>query len=326
MSGEEIPSPSRGGWPERSGGPGAGPANGTNSASSGTPPTPSPSPRGGGEGVAPSPAWHDAKLDFARDMSYADYLDLDRILAAQHPLSADPNELLFIIQHQVSELWMRLMLHEIDGAVAAIRDDHLPQSFKALARVSRIMEQLVNAWSVLATMTPSEYSVIRPHLASSSGFQSFQYRAIEFRLGNKNPALLEPHRHDPARLETVEAALAEPSLYDEAIRCLARRGFPISPAVLDRDLTERVPDDPTVLAAWTAVYREPDRHFDLYELGEELVDLEEAFRLWRFRHVSTVERIIGFKRGTGGTAGVSYLRKMLDVVLFPELWRLRTEL
>lgn len=270
--------------------------------------------------------WHDAKLDFRKDMSYADYLDLDRILAAQHPLSTDPNELLFIIQHQVSELWMRLMLHEIEGAITALREDHLPQSFKALARVSRIMEQLVNAWSVLATMTPSEYSVIRPHLANSSGFQSFQYRAIEFRLGNKNPALVEPHRHDPARLAVVEAAYAEPSLYDEAIRCLARRGFPIAPAVLDRDLTLRVPDDPSILAAWTAVYREPDRYFDLYELAEELVDLEEAFRLWRFRHVSTVERIIGFKRGTGGTAGVSYLRKMLDVVLFPELWRLRTEL
>ena len=270
--------------------------------------------------------WHDAKLDFRRDMSYADYLDLDRILAAQHPLSEDRNELLFIIQHQVSELWMRLMLHEIDGAIAAIREDHLPQGFKALARVSRIMEQLVNAWSVLATMTPSEYSVIRPHLANSSGFQSFQYRAIEFRLGNKNAALIEPHRHDPARLAVVEAAYAEPSLYDEAIRCLARRGFPIAPRVLERDLRERMPEDASILAAWTEVYREPDRHFDLYELAEELVDVEEAFRLWRFRHVATVERIIGFKRGTGGTAGVAYLRKMLDVVLFPELWRLRTEL
>lgn len=276
--------------------------------------------------TSPPADWHDAKLDFRRDMSYADYLDLDRLLAAQHPLSPDPNELLFIVQHQVSELWMRLMLHEIDGAVAALRDDRLPQCFKALARITRIMEQLVSAWTVLATMTPSEYSGVRPHLANSSGFQSFQYRAIEFRLGNKNPAMLEPHRHDPARLATVEAALAAPSLYDEALRCLARRGFAIAGSVLERDLREPVPEDPTVLAAWTAIYREPDRHFELYELGEELVDLEEAFRLWRFRHVSTVERIIGFKRGTGGTAGVSYLRRMLDVVLFPELWRLRTEL
>lgn len=272
------------------------------------------------------PDWHDAKLSFAQDMSYSDYLDLDRILAAQHPLSGDRNELLFIVQHQVSELWMRLVLHEIEGAIAAIRADQLPQSFKMLARVSRIMEQLVNAWSVLATMTPSEYSVIRPHLANSSGFQSFQYRAIEFRLGNKNKPLIEPHRHDPARLAIVEQAYAEPSLYDEAVACLARRGFAIAPAVLDRDVRERMPEDPSIEAAWTAVYREPDRHFELYELAEELVDLEEAFRLWRFRHVSTVERIIGFKRGTGGTAGVAYLRKMLDVVLFPELWRLRTEL
>ncbi|MDB5511193.1 MAG: tryptophan 2,3-dioxygenase [Enterovirga sp.] len=288
---------------------------------------PPPVPPPGGAPASPADtAWHEAKLDFRKDMSYADYLDLDRILSAQHPLSPDRNELLFIIQHQVSELWMRLVLHEIEGAIAALRDDHLPQGFKALARVSRIFEQLVNAWSVLATMTPSEYGVIRPHLASSSGFQSFQYRAIEFRLGNKNPALIEPHRHDPARLAVVEATFAEPSLYDEAIRCLARRGFPIAPAVLERDLRERMPEDDTILAAWTAVYRDPDRYFDLYELAEELVDVEEAFRLWRYRHVSTVERIIGFKRGTGGTGGVSYLRKMLDVVLFPELWRLRTEL
>ncbi|MBV9077424.1 MAG: tryptophan 2,3-dioxygenase [Methylobacteriaceae bacterium] len=259
-------------------------------------------------------------------MSYADYLDLDRILAAQHPLSHDPNELLFIVQHQVSELWMRLMLHELEGALAAIREDRLPQAFKATARVSRIMEQLVNAWSVLATMTPSEYSTIRPYLANSSGFQSFQYRAIEFRLGNKNRALIRPHAHDPARLAVVQAAFDEPSLYDEAIRCLARRGFAIDPALLDRAPDAERREEPSVAAAWTAVYRNPDTYFDLYELAEELVDVEEAFRLWRFRHVTTVERIIGFKRGTGGTAGVSYLRKMLDVVLFPELWRVRTEL
>jgi tryptophan 2,3-dioxygenase len=275
---------------------------------------------------AASPTWHDAKLDFAKDMSYADYLDLGRILSAQHPLSPDRNELLFIIQHQVSELWMRLMLHEIEGAVAAIRADRLPQAFKATARITRIMEQLVNAWSVLATMTPSEYSVIRPHLANSSGFQSFQYRAIEFRLGNKNAALIEPHRHDPSRLTVVQAAFDEPSLYDEALRCLARRGFPLAPGTLDREAGAPRPEDEGVAEAWRTIYGDPDTHFELYELAEELVDVEEAFRLWRFRHVSTVERIIGFKRGTGGTAGVSYLRKMLDVVLFPELWRVRTEL
>ncbi|MBT9292463.1 tryptophan 2,3-dioxygenase [Prosthecodimorpha staleyi] len=270
--------------------------------------------------------WHDAKLDFTRDMSYADYLDLDRILAAQHPLSPDRNELLFIIQHQTSELWMRLMLHELDGAMAMVRDDKLPPAFKMLARVSRIMAQLVSAWDVLATMTPSEYSAIRPYLAASSGFQSFQYRTIEFRLGNKNAAMLSPHRHRPDRLAMVEAAFAEPSLYDEAVRLLARRGFAIDPALLERDWRQPKPDDDGVAAAWTAIYRDPERHFDLYELAEELVDLEDAFRLWRFRHLTTVERIIGLKRGTGGTVGTGYLRKMLDVVLFPELWRLRTEL
>jgi len=270
--------------------------------------------------------WHDAKLDFTRDMSYADYLDLDRILAAQHPLSPDRNELLFIIQHQTSELWMRLMLHELDGAMAMVRDDKLPPAFKMLARVSRIMAQLVSAWDVLATMTPSEYSAIRPYLVASSGFQSFQYRTIEFRLGNKNAAMLSPHRHRPDRLAMVEAAFAEPSLYDEAVRLLARRGFAIDPALLDRDWRQPKPDDDSVAVAWTAIYRDPERHFDLYELAEELVDLEDAFRLWRFRHLTTVERIIGLKRGTGGTVGTGYLRKMLDVVLFPELWRLRTEL
>lgn len=274
----------------------------------------------------PAGAWHDAKLDFSRDMSYADYLDLDRILGAQHPRSPDRNELLFIIQHQTSELWMRLMLHELDGAVEMIRADRLPPAFKMLARVSRIMEQLVAAWDVLSTMTPSEYSAIRPYLAESSGFQSFQYRTIEFRLGNKNAAMLSPHRHRPDRLAQVEAAWRAPSLYDEAIRLLARRGFAIDPALVERDWTRPKPQDPTVEAAWTAIYRDPEAHFDLYELAEELVDLEDAFRLWRFRHVTTVERIIGLKRGTGGTVGVGYLRKMLDVVLFPELWHLRTEL
>lgn len=275
---------------------------------------------------APAQAWHDAKLDFGRDMSYADYLDLDRILSAQHPLSPDRNELLFIVQHQTSELWMRLMLHELEGAVEMIRADRLPPAFKMLARVSRIMAQLVSAWDVLATMTPSEYSAIRPYLSASSGFQSFQYRTIEFRLGNKNAAMLAPHRHRPERLAQVTEAYQAPSLYDEAIRLLARRGFAVDPALLERDWREPKPCDASVEAAWTEIYRDPDRHFDLYELAEELVDLEDAFRLWRFRHLTTVERVIGLKRGTGGTVGVGYLRKMLDVVLFPELWRLRTEL
>ncbi|MBV9432487.1 MAG: tryptophan 2,3-dioxygenase [Hyphomicrobiales bacterium] len=262
----------------------------------------------------------------ASTMSYGQYLRLDRILDAQEPLSPDRNEMLFIIQHQTSELWMKLMLHELKGAIEGLRADKLPSVFKMLARVSRIMEQLVQAWSVLATMTPSEYTALRPYLGTSSGFQSFQYREIEFRLGNKNRAMLTPHATDPAVADELRQVLSEPSLYDEAIAVLARRGFPIDASLLHRDFTEKLAPNDSVQAAWTRVYREPEANFDLYELAEELVDLEDAFRLWRFRHVTTVERIIGFKRGTGGTAGVEYLRKMLDTVLFPELWRLRTEL
>ncbi|MBV9136931.1 MAG: tryptophan 2,3-dioxygenase [Hyphomicrobiales bacterium] len=260
------------------------------------------------------------------DMSYGQYLHLDRILAAQVPLSPDRNEMLFIIQHQTSELWMKLMLHELKGATDGLRADKLPPVFKMLARVSRIMEQLVQAWSVLATMTPSEYTALRPYLGTSSGFQSFQYREIEFRLGNKNRAMLAPHAARPAVSAELQQVLSEPSLYDEAIAVLARRGFAIDASLLCRDFSEKLAPNASVQAAWTQVYRDPGANFDLYELAEELVDLEDAFRLWRFRHVTTVERIIGFKRGTGGTAGVEYLRKMLDVVLFPELWRLRTEL
>jgi tryptophan 2,3-dioxygenase len=269
---------------------------------------------------------HGARLDFSREMSYGDYLHLDAVLGAQHPLSPDPNELLFIVQHQTSELWMKLLLHELHGAMAGIARDDLAPAFKQLARVSRILEQLVHAWDVLATMTPPEYSAIRPYLASSSGFQSWQYRSIEFSLGNKNAAMLKPHAHAPERLAVVQAAYEAPSLYDEALRLLSRRGLPIPPEHVQRDWRIAHTDSDAVMAAWLEVYRDPKRHWDLYQLGEELTDLEDAFRLWRFRHVTTVERVIGFKRGTGGTGGVSYLRKMLDVVLFPEIWRLRTEL
>jgi len=188
------------------------------------------------------------------------------------------------------------------------------------------MEQLVHAWDVLATMTPSEYSAIRPFLASSSGFQSWQYRCIEFMLGNKNSAMLKPHAHRPELLAKVEAAWRAPSLYDESLRLLARRGMPVPASHLERDWTLPYEASEGVEQAWLTVYRDPDGHWDLYQLGEELTDLEDAFRLWRFRHVTTVERVIGFKRGTGGTSGVGYLRKMLDVVLFPEIWKLRTDL
>jgi tryptophan 2,3-dioxygenase len=282
-----------------------------------------PTPQGGAS-IVHSEA--DVQLDFAHSMSYGDYLALDAILGAQHPRSPDHNEMLFIVQHQTSELWMKLMLHELCAAMAHIAKDELGTAFKMLARVSRIMEQLVHAWDVLATMTPPEYSAIRPYLDSSSGFQSYQYRCIEFSLGNKNGAMLRPHAHRPDVLAQVEAAYCSPSLYDEALRLLARRGISVPATHLERDWSLPYPADGGVEAAWLQVYRDPQRYWDLYQLGEELTDLEDAFRLWRFRHVTTVERVIGFKRGTGGTGGVSYLRKMLDVVLFPEIWSLRTQL
>ena len=267
-----------------------------------------------------------AQLDFSKSMSYGDYLHLDAVLNAQHPRSPDHNEMLFIVQHQTSELWMKLMLHELRAAIASVAADHLPSAFKMLARVSKIMEQLVHAWDVLATMTPPEYSAIRPYLANSSGFQSWQYRCIEFSLGNKNAAMLQPHAHHADRLSQVRAACQAPSLYDECLRLLSRRGIAVPASHLERDWTQPYVSDAAVEQAWLTVYRQPEQHWDLYQLGEELTDLEDAFRLWRFRHVTTVERIIGFKRGTGGTGGVSYLRKMLDVVLFPEIWALRTDL
>jgi tryptophan 2,3-dioxygenase len=267
-----------------------------------------------------------AQLDFSRDMSYADYLHLDEVLNAQHPLSPDHNEMLFIVQHQTSELWMKLMLHELAAAVRCVAGDQLGSAFKMLARVSRIMEQLVHAWDVLATMTPPEYSAIRPYLSNSSGFQSWQYRCVEFMLGNKNAAMLKPHSHRPDILARVEAAWRAPSLYDESLRLLARRGFPVPASHVERDWTQPYAVSDEVEQVWLTVYRDPNKHWDLYQLGEELTDLEDAFRLWRFRHVTTVERVIGFKRGTGGTSGVGYLRKMLDVVLFPEIWKLRTDL
>jgi len=266
-----------------------------------------------------------AKVDFASEMSYGDYLHLDAVLGAQQLRSGAHDEMLFIVQHQVNELWMKLLLHELRAAIAAVAGDRLQPAFKMLARVSRIMEQMVHAWDVLATMTPPEYSTIRPSLASSSGFQSWQYREIEFLLGNKNAEMLKPHAHRPDLLARVQAAHEAPSLYDESLRLLARRGL-LAPEVAERDWSAPYAASVAVEQAWLVVYRDPEAHWDLYQLGEELTDLEDMFRLWRFRHVTTVERVIGFKRGTGGTGGVSYLRKMLDVVLFPEIWKLRTDL
>jgi tryptophan 2,3-dioxygenase len=269
--------------------------------------------------------WHGAQMDFSNEMSYGDYLGLNQILHAQHPLSPNHNEMLFIIQHQTSELWMKLMLHEMRAVRTQLRADDLPPAFKMLARVARIMDQLVHAWDVLATMTPPEYTAIRPYLGASSGFQSYQYREIEFILGNKNAALLNVHATTP-EFPLLEEALRTRSIYDEAVHLLARNGLPISAERLNADPTLPTVADESVQQAWLQVYGDPTRYWALYELAEKLVDMETAFRFWRFRHVTTVERIIGFKTGTGGTAGVSYLRKMLDVVLFPELFALRTAL
>jgi tryptophan 2,3-dioxygenase len=294
-----------------------------------SPPDPDPAPDRAPDRTAnplPDPAAYGARLDVAGTMSYGDYLHLDQLLSSQHPLSPDHNEWLFIIQHQTSELWMKLALIELRAACAAVGEQKLQPAFKMLARVSRIVEQLVGAWAVLATLTPSEYSRLRPYLGASSGFQSWQYREIEFVLGNRNPAMLMPHAHRPDLHARLQQALDEPSLYDQAIRLLAERGFAIEPTLLARDVSQPHVFDPSLAQAWLAIYRAPETYWDLYELAEELVDLEDAFRLWRYRHLSTVERIIGAKQGTGGSTGVGYLRRMLDVTLFPELWQVRTDL
>ena len=264
--------------------------------------------------------------DFAGRMAYGDYLHLDAILGAQAPVSDAHDEMLFIIQHQTSELWMRLAIHELDAARATIAAGRLEPAFKMLARVARIMEQLNSAWDVLRTMTPAEYTRFRESLGQSSGFQSYQYRMIEFVAGNRNAAMLSPHNHRPDIVARLEAERARPSLYDEALRCLARAGLPVPQAALDRDVREPWREDEGVTAAWAIVYRDPHAHWPLYELAEKLVDFEDYFRRWRFNHVTTVERVIGFKRGTGGTGGVSYLKRMLETELFPELWRVRTML
>jgi tryptophan 2,3-dioxygenase len=246
-------------------------------------------------------------------------------LDAQKPLSPAHDELLFIIQHQTSELWMKLAIHEMASAARALRQDELQPAFKMLTRVARIFDQLNSAWDVLRTMTPSEYNQIRPWLGLSSGFQSWQYRAIEYLAGNRNLAMLRPHEHRPDIVAHLEGILAAPSIYDEAIGLLKRRGFDVGDEPR-ADLRQNRAENPKVLEAWRQVYLDPQHHWSLYELAEKLVDFEDFFRRWRFNHVTTVERIIGFKRGTGGTGGVPYLRKMLEVELFPELWRVRTNL
>ena len=267
-----------------------------------------------------------AHTEFQKEMSYGGYLGLDKLLSAQKPLSASHDELLFIIQHQSTELWLKLILHELDAAFVQLRTGELGPVFKMLARISRVQTHMTQLWDVLSTLTPADYSTFRDALGHSSGFQSHQYRLLEFKLGNKNEAMIAPHAHLPEVRALLEAALRAPCFYDEVIALLARRGLKISPARLKPDYTQPTVGDSSVQAAWLTVYRDTKTHWDLYELAEKLVDLEDGFSQWRFRHVTTVQRIIGFKRGTGGTAGVSYLRKTLDVRLFPELWDLRTDL
>ncbi len=259
-------------------------------------------------------------------LSYGQYLGLDTVLAAQHPLSQEHDETLFIIIHQVGELWMKLIIHEIEGAIAHLRKDQVGPALKMLARVSRVQEQLIDAWGVLATMTPSDYLAFRDSLGPSSGFQSYQYRTIEFRLGNKNAAMTRVHEDNPPAHAMVMEALNAPSIWDETLRFLSRKGYPVPQDRLDRDWSLAYAPSDAVEAIWKTIYQDSDTHWEAYELGEKLVDLEHKFQQWRFNHMKTVERIIGYRRGTGGTGGVSYLVKALDLRFFPEIWTVRTQL
>ncbi len=290
-----------------------------------SPPPPdlnSPSPRP----VAVEMSAESADWDVPLSQSYGEYLDLRRLLGAQHPRSVEHNEMLFIIVHQTSELWMKLMLHELAAVMDCVRRDDLPPCFKGLTRVGHIQQQLLQVWDVLATLTPADYSRFRNSLGRSSGFQSPQYRLMEFMIGNKNRAMLAVHRVDPEAHALLTHALTQPSLYDECLQLLSRRGFEIPESHLSRDLSDSYIPHKQVTAAWLAVYHSAKTHWDLYELAERLMDLDSRFQTWRFSHMKTVERIIGYKRGTGGTDGVAYLAKALELRFFPELWTMRTSL
>jgi tryptophan 2,3-dioxygenase len=266
--------------------------------------------------------------DLGSSLSYGEYLHLDKLLDAQRPLSSEHNEMLFIIVHQVSELWMRLMLHELTAALESVRRDDLDPALKMLARISRTQTQLISVWDVLSTLTPSEYTAFRNALGRSSGFQSLQYRMLEFLFGNKNADMLKVHERTPVAHEALSRALAAPSLYDEVLRLLSRRGYGIPENYLDRDFSEPYQASKQVAGAWLGVYHnaEQGQEWDLYELAERLVDLDHNFQLWRAHHLKTVERIIGYKAGTGGTSGVAYLTKALELKFFPELWQIRTSM
>ncbi len=267
-----------------------------------------------------------AFTDFSGQMGYGDYLRLPELLSLQQPLSNSHDEMLFIVIRQATELWMKLAIHELRGAIASISEDDLATSFKQMARVSRIQSQLIQSWDVLSTLTPSEYLQFRDKLGQASGFQSHQYRLIEFVLGNKQRARLKPHEHNAEVYQTLIRQLENPSIYDEAIRLLHRRSFSIPDELIDRAWDQPYKQNKAVLDAWTKVYENAPTHWDLYELAEKLIDIEDWFQQWRFRHMKTVERIIGHRRGTGGTAGVGYLKRALEIRFFPELWDLRTAL
>jgi tryptophan 2,3-dioxygenase len=262
--------------------------------------------------------------DLGASLTYGGYLQLAKLLDAQKPLSFQHDEMMFIIVHQVSELWLRLFLHELAAVLECVRRDDLDPSFKMLARITHVQTQLTAVWDVLATMTPSDYSAFRNLLGHSSGFQSLQYRVLEFRLGNKNAETVAVHKHDPAAYETLMRALAAPSLYDEVLRLLSRRGYGIPEDYLARDFSAPYRASKAVAGAWLGVYHNAEKDWDLYELAERLVDLDHKFQLWRCHHMTTVERIIGYKRGTGGSGGVSYLAKAIELRFFPELWQIRT--
>lgn len=268
--------------------------------------------------------------DLANRLTYAGYLRLDRLLSAQEPLSARDgmaphhDEMLFIIQHQTSELWMKLLIHELKAAIVFVREDRLEPCFKILARVKLIQKQLFEQWGVLETLTPSEYEQFRPSLGTASGFQSGQYRALEFLLGNKHAAMVDVFKYDPAIHAELATLLNAPSLYDEYLRHLARRGLPVPPSSIDRDWTQPYARNPDLIETFRIIYEDPEHWWDAYEMAEKLVDVEEWFELWRFRHMKTVERIIGYKSGTGGSSGVAFLRKALEHRFFPELIDVRT--
>jgi tryptophan 2,3-dioxygenase len=264
--------------------------------------------------------------DLRGAMSYGDYLALPQLLAAQKPLSGEHDEMLFIIMHQTSELWMKLCLHEVTAAIRQVREGELGLAFKMLSRVGRVQSILIQGWEILSTMTPFDYVRFRDTLGKSSGFQSYQYRMLEFRLGNKNRDFARVFESRPEIYAAVREALEAPSIYDESLALLARRGLPVPKEKLTRDFAEPYVADPRVVEVWRLVYRDVEKYWDLYELAEKLVDLEYRFHIWRFSHMKTVERIIGGKPGTGGTSGVSYLKKALELVFYPELWTVRTEI